>query len=187
VAGGQFTYGEAGEDFTPNIAVDYSVAAFPSGGVSLWEENYGDLINVLFGNQNSLALLVQFTADDGFDVQLYHFDLAGWANADYTINAVRVLAGSTVLFSESGVLVEGNFTGPRRTSFDFSIPLTASRLLIEIDYSNLAGGQQDNIGIDNIRFGQNPPATAPPIPEPSTLLLLGAGGLAAVALKRHSH
>jgi hypothetical protein len=59
-------------------------------------------------------------------------------------------------------------------------------LLIEIDYSNLAGGQQDNIGIDNIRFGQNPPATAPPIPEPSTLLL-GAGGLAAVALKRRSH
>ena len=167
--------------------MDYSVASLPSGGVSLWEDNYGDLTNVLFGNQNSLALQVQLTADDGFTMKLYQFDLGGWSNADYTIEAVRVLAGSTVLFSEGDILVEGNFTGPRRTSFDFSSPLTAGHLLIEIDYSNPAGGQQDNIGIDNIRFGQDPPATAAPIPEPSTLLLLGAGGLALIALKRRLH
>jgi hypothetical protein len=187
VAGGQFTYGEGGEGFTPNIVVDYSVAGLPSGGVSLWEENYGGLTNALFGNQNSLALQVQFTADDGFDAQLHEFDLAGWPNADYTINAVRVLAGSAVVFSASDVLVEGDFNGPRRTSFDFPLPLSGSRLLIEIDYSNLPAGQQDNIGIDNIRFSQNPPATEAPIPEPSTFLLLGAASLGVVALKRRSH
>jgi hypothetical protein len=171
--GGQFTYGEAGEGFTPNVVVEYfaSSAAGPNG-VSLWQDSYGDLTNVAFGNQNSITLNVRLTADDGFSALLYHFDLGGWSNADYTINAVRVLDGGSVLFSQSNVLVEGNLNGPRHTSFDFVNPLMGAELLIEIDYSNLPGNQQDNVGIDNIRFGQDPPAE---IPEPSAGLLLGLG------------
>ncbi len=59
VAGGQFTYGIGGEGFTPNILIEYSVEALPSGGVSLWADGYGDLTNVLFGNQHSNVLRVQ--------------------------------------------------------------------------------------------------------------------------------
>ena len=174
VPGGLFTYGEAGEGFTPNVVVDYfSMVGGGGSGVSLWQDSYGDLINVVFGNQNSNTLNVRLTADVGFNALLYGFDLAGWPGTDYTINAVRVLDGSTPLFSMSDVLVEGNLTGPRHTSFSFATPLSGGELLIEIDYSNLPGSQQDNIGIDNIRFGQFPPAAA--VPEPSSVLLLGIG------------
>jgi hypothetical protein len=170
VPGGQFTYDEAGEGFTPNVVAEY----FATGGtganqVSLWHENYGDLINVVFGNQNSGTLTVRLTADAGFDAQLYHFDLGGWSNADFTVGEVRVRDAVTTVFSASNVLVEGDFDGPRHTSFDFPLPLSGSELLIEIDYSNLPGNQQDNIGIDNIRFGQDPPGR---VPEPSASCLI---------------
>ena len=183
VSGGQFTYGNGGEGFTPNIVLDYFAEnAIPNNPrVGLWGDGYGDLTNVLIGNNNSISLYVQFTADTGFDVQLYDFDLAGWPTTDYTINAVSVLSGTNTLFSQSSVLVEGDGTGPGHTSFDFATPLTGAELLIQIDYSNLADGQQDNIGIDNIRFGQNPPAA---VPLPAAWLLFGSGIAAIAFLKR---
>jgi hypothetical protein len=183
VLGGQFTYGNEGEGFTPNVVVDYFVSSVGAGGVSVWQTGYGDLTNVLYGNQNSETLNIRLTADAGYDVLLYDLDLAGWLNAGYTIDEVRVLEGGTTLFSQSDVLVQGDFTGPRHTSFAFASPLSAAELLIQIDYSNLAGTSQDNIGIDNVRFGQDPPAGAAPIPEPSTWLLFGAA-LAALPLAR---
>jgi hypothetical protein len=178
VPGGKFTYGEAGEGFTPNVVVDYrGLAAADVNQASLWRESFGDLVNVVFGNQNSGSLRVLVTADQGFSALLYHFDLGGWPNTDYTIAAVRVLDGAALLFSQTNVLVEGNTSGPRHTSFDFAEPLRGSALVIQIDYSNLAGTLQDNIGIDNIRFGQDPPG----IPEPAGLLIF-AGGLICLLL-----
>ena len=184
VSGGQFTYGNEGEGFTPNVVVDYfaGTGTPTNPGVSLWASQYGDLTNVLFGNNNSLSLNVRLSADAGFDVELYTFDLAGFPTTDYTINAVRVLSGMNTLFSESNVLVEGSGVfGSQHTSFDFATPLSAAQLLIEIDYSNLPGGSQDNIGIDNIRFGQNPPAV---IPIPPAVWLFSAGLLGLVAIAR---
>jgi hypothetical protein len=174
VSGGQFTYGDGGEGFTPNVVVDYFAGSAVVGnpGVSLWGSGYGDLTNALIGNNNSMSLNVRLTADSGFDVQLYHFDLAGWASTDYSINAVQVSSGANTLFSQSNVLVEGDASGALHTSFDFLTPLTATELLIHIDYSNLSGNQQDNIGLDNIRFGQNPPAL---IPLPAAWLLFVSG------------
>lgn len=184
VSGGQFTYGNGGEGFTPNVVVDYfaGTGTPANPGVSLWTSQYGDLTNVLFGNNDSLSLNVQLSADTDFDVQLYSFDLAGFPNTDYTINAVRVLSGMDTLFSRSHVLVEGSGdTGAQHTSVDFATPLGATQLLIEVDYSNLAGGSQDNIGIDTIRFGQNPPAV---IPIPPSVWLFGSGLLGLVGIAR---
>jgi hypothetical protein len=76
------------------------------------------------------------------------------------------------LFSQTDVLVESNESGPRHTEFDFATPLSAQLRVIEIDFSNITSGIQDNIGIDNIRFGQNPPAL---IPIPAAAWLLGSG------------
>jgi hypothetical protein len=176
VLGGQFTYGNAGENFTPNVLVEYflTTAAGAGGAISLWGNDYGDLSNVLFGSQGSNALNIRLTADAAFEVLLYHFDLAGWSNSDYEISAVRVLSGGNTLFEQASVQVEGDFSGPRHTAFDFLSPLTGSELLIEIDYSNLASNQQDNIGIDNVRFGQVPPSITA-LPEPTTWLLLTLG------------
>ncbi len=173
VAGGQFTYGNGGEGFTPNVVVDY----FSGADVGLWTVQYGDLTNVLFARaplSGTIAgsLNVRLTADPGYQVQLYHFDLAGWPNADYTIDAVNIFGNGATLFSLANVLVEGDANGPRHTSFDFSSPLTAAQLLIQIDIGNIAASSQDNIGMDNIRFGQTPPAA---IPVPAASVLFGSG------------
>lgn len=183
---GQFTYGNGGEGFTPNVVVDFFDASSTGiSDISLWRDQYGDLINVAFANNNSFTFSIRLTADPGFNVLLYHFDLGGWPDTDRTIKEVRVSDGSTSLFSQTNVLVQGDFVGPRHTPFDFATPLSGSQLLIEIDYSNLPGGGHDNIGIDNIRFGQDPP---PPIPEPASMgLFLGLGLLMMLRRLTHQH
>lgn len=102
VPGGQFTYGNAGEGYTPNVLADF----FAGNGrnLSLWQSNYGDLSNVAFGNNISFSLNLQLSADPGFVVDLYGFDLAGWSLADYTIDAVRVMSGSSTLFRHADYL-----------------------------------------------------------------------------------
>lgn len=179
VLGGTFTYGNQGEGYTPNVVVDYA----SGGNVALWTTQYGDLTNVLFASQGSDMLNVRLTADSGFDVLLYEFDLGGWPQSDYTIDGVAVTSGSSTLFSQSNVVVEGDATGPGHTSFAFASPLRAPELMIAVDFSNLADGQQDNIGIDNIRFGQDPPPAV--IPVPAALPLL-ASAFALLALTARS-
>jgi hypothetical protein len=182
VPGGQFTYGNGGEGFTPNVTADF--VAGNGTSLSLWRDRYGDLTNVAFGNNLSVSLNVQLTADPGYTVDLYHFDLAGWSLTDYTINAVRVISDAGTIFSQDNVLVQGaNDGGLMHTAFDFAAPLSGSQLTIQIDHGNLAVGTQDNIGIDNIRFGQNPPAA---VPIPVTLWLFGSGlmGLLGIATRK---
>jgi hypothetical protein len=67
------------------------------------------------------------------------------------------------------------------TAFNFAAPLSAAQLIIQIDHGNLAEGMQDNIGIDNIRFGQNPPAA---VPIPPALWLFGSGLLGLIGIAR---
>ncbi|BAU49215.1 hypothetical protein SVA_2667 [Sulfurifustis variabilis] len=183
VTGGQFTYGNDGEGFTPNVVVDYSSGT----AVSLWTTQYGDLTNVAFANSlpgtTPNALNVLLTADPGYEVQLYHFDLAGWSNTDYVIDGVSVFGDSLALYSQADVLVQGDIVGPRHTAFDFATPLSAQQLLIEIDFGNLAGGFQDNIGIDNIRFGQTPPVVVP-VPPAAWLFFSALVGLAGMARRK---
>lgn len=186
VPGGFFTYGEGGEGFTPNVTVNiFSAAATPTDPrVILWQAGYGDLVNVIFadgpGTAGAPLLSVRLTAAPGYAVDLYGFDLAGFG-ADYIIAGVSVFAGATSLFSESSVLVQGDLSGPSRTTFAFTTPLSAPELLLQVDLSNLAPGVQDNVAMDSLRFGQTPP---PAVPEPATALLLLAG-LALAALSRH--
>ncbi|PVV19519.1 MAG: hypothetical protein B6D78_13235 [gamma proteobacterium symbiont of Ctena orbiculata] len=69
VPGGQFTYGNGGEGSTPNVVIEF----FAGNGtnLSLWTNEYGDLNNVAFGNNDSGASLnFQLTADPGFVVDL---------------------------------------------------------------------------------------------------------------------
>jgi hypothetical protein len=184
VPGGTFTYGAGEEGFTPDVSLEiYSSAGSPSDPrVGLWQSGYGDLVNVIFadgpGVDGAPMLTVLFSAAPGFVVDLYGFDLAGYSGADYTIAGVSVLADAATLFSETDIPVEGDLSGPRHSTFAFTTPLSAPELLLQLDFSNLVSGQQDNIGIDSIRFGQTPA-----IPEPGTALLLGTG-LALVAAGR---
>ena len=194
VPGGQYTYGNEGEGFTPNVTVDYFAGA--GTPLSLWDSAYGDLENVLFANalpgvSGPLSLNLRLSAEPGYRVRLYGFDLGGWPNADYLIDAVRIAnGGGDVLFVQEDLLVEGNFaTLPRHTALSFAGPLTAPQLLIQIDFANLAGGSQDNIGIDNVRFGQlaDDPQTPPrSVPEPGSLALAAWGLLGLASMTRKS-
>jgi len=174
VPGGTFLYGQGGEGYTPNVAIDIA-----GGGATptdpharLWALGFGDLENVVFGLPASQLLTVRLQAEPGFEVALYGFDLGGYPGSDWLIDSVQVLAGTSSLFAQSNALIEGAGPGIRHTAFEFAGPLVAGELLIRIDYSNLAPSRQDNIGLDNLRFGQLPPS---PIPEPGPRWLLSAG------------
>lgn len=162
---------------TPNVVVDFD----PASDISTWTTAYGDLTGVIYRESEGAGILtITFTADPGFLVTLTSFELAGWPNADYTINSVQVLSGTTPLFSQSNVLIQGDASGPGHTTFSFAMPLSAQTLTIRFDASNL-GGNSDNIGIDNVVFGQLQQQPEP-VPEPATMLLLGSG-LAGFAMK----
>lgn len=186
VPGGFFTYGDGGEGFTPDVTVDiFSAEATETNPrVNLWQTGYGDLVNVIFpegpGTAGAPMLSVRLTAAPGYEVDLYGFDLAGFG-VDYVIASVSVFAEGTTLFSETNVVVQGDATAPRHTTFAFATPLSAPELLVQIDVSNLAPGIQDNIGMDSIRFGQTPPHI---VPEPSIWQIVVAIGLSCAFNRR---
>jgi hypothetical protein len=177
VPGGSFLYDERGEGYTPNVVVDISGggATATDPRVRLWVDSFGDLRNVVFGAPGSGFMEARLVADPGFEAVLHGFDLGGYPGSDWTIDSVQVLAGATVLYAQADALIEGNTAGARHTPFDFATPMVAPELTIRIDYSNLSTGRQDNIGLDNLRFGQTPPGATPPVPEPGTAWLLAAG------------
>lgn len=185
--GGLFTYDEQGEGYTPQVQADFyatdATAADPRA--RLWASGYGSLGNVLFGEGPGIGgpaeLFVHLVADPGFEVALHGFDLAAFGGADRTIQAIELWSGVSLLQRLEDVLVEGDTSAGGFSPIRFATPWQAPELLLRLDLSNLPVGARDNIGLDNLRFGQWPPAT--PVPEPASGLLVGAG-LAAVVLAR---
>jgi len=153
----------AGLGFTPNVEVSYT-AQDPS----LWTTGYGDLVNVFYDEVDfSSEFEISFIADSGFEVGIFDFDLAAFGGVDTTLPGIEIIDGdSNVLWSTGSTLISSS----SRTGFDAG-GVFANSLTISVDLSGL-GGASDNIGIDNIRFGQQA------IPEPSGvgILLIGLIG-----------
>lgn len=169
---GGFAYGTMFGQ-TPNVEVSYS--SF-NGNMLHWSTDYGDLQDVIYAPESAREFRVTLEADAGWLVELHAFDLAGWANTDYTINGVRVEVDGSVEFSEMNALVRGasaDMQNRRHTSYDFGAALTGSVVEIVVDVANIVGASQDNIGIDNVAFGQV-------VPAPGAVAVLGAAGLVAV-------
>jgi Ca2+-binding RTX toxin-like protein len=167
VAQNGYTYGSAG-GFTPNVVVSTGPSA---NNMSHWGTGYGSLSGVVYPNVESRAEFT-LTADAGFSVTLSSFDVASWA-ANNTITGVKVLDGQgNTLYAQSNVLIPGGSSTAKKT-FSFPTPLKAQSLKIVIDATNL-GLRAENIGIDNIVFGQT--AAAPP-PPPAFATLAADGTL----------
>ncbi|MGJ3241800.1 MAG: hypothetical protein ACFE0O_02415 [Opitutales bacterium] len=164
-----FAYG-SDYGFTPNVSVEYGGGPDPVDGYAVfWGPDFGDLDNVVEAESEPNGLQIRLVAEPGYQVALHGFDLAGWPEADYTINAVRVRGSDdAILFESLNTFIAG--AGPAHTSFDFATAWLSSTIKIEWDSSNL-GGSSDNIGIDNISFSQVA------IPEPATALFAGLIGL----------
>lgn len=176
------TYGVGAEGFTSNVLASYSGGT--AGSLIRWTTGYGDLVNVLENEVDGGSVLeVTLTADAGYQVNLFGFDLGGWPQSDYTLPGLQVIDGaSNVLFSQANVLVQGNGVGPRHTTFDFGAGLTGQSLTLRL---NLAGlnNNSDNIGLDNVRFGQSG-APVGGVPEPTSWALMIAGFAGAGAALR---
>jgi len=168
---GSFGYGVGAEGFTPNVQ-----AAYGTLDPALWTTGYGNLTNILFEDQDSTGVLtITLTVDAGYNAILYGFDLAAFSSAfssDPIVQSIDVTdGGSTSYFS----LANSTVSESTHTTFDFSSnPIVGNVLKISIDARNL-GGLNDDIGIDNIRFGQE---IQQPVPEPATMAALGVGVLA---------
>lgn len=188
----QFGYGVGSEGYTPNVTVQYGPESFITGGPELWRYNYGDLDRVLYQgsrgspgtNYNILQIIL--TADPGYKVELFGFDLGSWF-ADRAINLVSVFDGIPFPFltptnqiyeSAPNITIYDDAGSPQRTSFTFTTPLVSDEIWIVIDANNL-GDDSELIGIDNIQFGQVIDAGGA-VPEPMSFLVWGA--LAAAGL-----
>ena len=205
-----FGYGVGVEGYTPKVTVSYGPFSIFTGGPELWRTDYGNLERVLYqgsrftGVGNDYDVLdVVLVADPGYDAVLYDFDLGGWNKTNYTINAVTVFDGvpfpfitpTNQIYDQANVAVAGS--GPASTHIDLtSLSLTAHVIWLRIDANNL-GATSENIGIDNIRFGQvtndtpdQPPvdpseidaALQPGVVPESASILVWLGGLSCIGL-----
>lgn len=173
---GLYSYSTAG-GFTPNVVVDYT------GGtqtfLNFWSTGFDDLVNVV---ENELdfdsQLKISFTADASFAARLDSFDIGNFGSA-ITIPNIRVTDGlGNVLYSNPNYALGASDATHQSISFVGGI--SASQLNLIIDLTGL-GGNSDNVGLDNLQFGQ----TAA-VPEPSSyaLMLAGLGFVGFVAARR---
>lgn len=173
------SYGVGAEGYTPNVTVSYGA---PGEDPALWTTGYGDLTNIYFNDADGdTTFTTTFTADPGYLVDLYGFDMAWYFNSNATIQGVTIrdLTSNTVLFSEGSFVLNG---GNTHKSYDFNTPLSAGTLQLVVDLTGL-GGVSDDVGLDNIRFGQTRVPTGA-VPEPSTWALLIGGFFGAGAVLR---
>lgn len=166
---GGFTYGGAGT-YTPHVLVSFG--GYENGlatPLHPWGSGYNDLQDIVYapfiGAANFGAeLQVTLTADVGSRVTLSGFDLGNWGQT-VTLPYVRVTdEEQRVLFEEFSVALADS-SSPNERNLLFNPPLLGRVLTLRISLAGL-GGLGDNVGLDNLAFGE--------IPWPVTELGLGS-------------
>lgn len=176
-ANAEGTYGVGAEGFTPNVTLSYGQGAeLPL----LWTTGYNELTNVLYVEPDGITTFtLNFVADTGFVVDLFDFDLGNFGGA-VTLQNVQVFGDDgTELYASGPVMVPG----AGGSSISFAPNVSSSSLTLFLDLTGL-GGNSDNMGLDNIRFGQAADLLPEPVPAPAGLGLLGLAIFGLAGLRR---
>ena len=198
-----YSYG-ATHGLTPNVGISYGPGspATPTSASNpfpvFYPHTFGNLTNVMYQlglsfNAADLKMSITLTADPGYKVTLYGFDLAGYQNYPTVgfvdnLNLLQVIVNGSPNTIGSNIGIASSPSG--HNTFDFSAsPYTGSTITILLDGTDLSvyGGnlgqafQFTNIAIDNVAFAQFE------IPEPaSATLALALLGMGLVGARRRS-
>lgn len=169
---GSFIYGPEC-DITPDVITDYV-------GTMRWKETgYGDLTGFLHADHPQSAVqrfltIVLANTSPGGTVSLHSFDLASESDEALRIDWIRVYANNMIVYED----LEPVIPNLGRMSIMFNPPVMGTVIQIELNMTRLSF-KSEQIGIDNIKFGQ------PGIPTPGAGSLLAvAAGLLAVRRRR---
>jgi hypothetical protein len=148
-----------------NVDVTWAVGGTQIGSMVYWEAGYSGLTGVGYGDIPEIRI----EATSGSQITLTSFLLGAYPDLNrqsrYT---VRDLATGAVVAEEAAITVLGS------APYLVSVGRTSSA-----GFQITFGPDGYNVGIDNITFETSP------VPEPSTMLLMGIG-IATVIIKRRS-
>lgn len=158
---GNFHYGLEG-GVTPNVTVTYAGDGVSSAFPTFWTTGYNDLLNVIENETDGdTGYQVIFQADPNTIVHLESFDVGNWGGP-VNVPEIRVTDGEgTILFQVIGVTLPA-YSVPQHVHLEMPGEVRGNRLVLRVNTTNL-GGASDNIGLDNIRFSQDPLAPSPSV------------------------
>ena len=149
-----YTYGEAGEGFTPNVSVEYIGGAGGSYAEDLtfWATDFGDLVNVVENEDDAERwTIIRFTADEGCQVVLHSMDMGNYLSSGILIDSIAITNESgTVLFQTNNFVLGANYTGHASINFG---AVTGQVLTLALDLQT-ADRDNDCVALDNIVFSQ---------------------------------
>jgi hypothetical protein len=149
------------------------------GFLRYWDDEYGDLIDVLWGGTNNTGYISEIAIDPapGFEVSLVGFDLAGWPDTDRPsqVTVYRLDFGE-ILYSS------GPVTAPGDGYLNFDLDLAYRADIVRIQW----GPDGFTAGLDNIHFEFRPISTEPPasVTDPAMLALTIVGLIGMAKLRR---
>ncbi len=168
-----WSYG--GTPDTPNVVVDYQP---DSGSVNTWISGYGDLDNALGHDAFDVSTKLVFTPDDGFDVWLGRFEIAGWFGpfdteieiSDSTNDVLWSWQGAVPYYEDDG--------SPTHITFS---PQKWGVGAVTLSVNNIG-----STGLDNIVFTQTGgDTTLSPVPIPAAAWLFGSALFGLVFARGH--
>jgi len=171
---GNFSYG-SDYGFTPNVTASY-VGFGGQQDLNWWSTSYCDLLNVIeYEPDGANGYQVVLTADAGYTIQLNGFDLGNYGGEVVLPGITVADQNSQIIWSQTQGLVPAS--GQQHLDFDFGQPLVGTTLTITVDTTGM-GGNSDNMGLDNIAFGQTP--------EPVSVMMILAGSVGLLSKRRKS-
>ncbi|VGO22030.1 InlB B-repeat-containing protein [Pontiella sulfatireligans] len=149
---GAYSYGEAGEGFTPNVTVEYIGVG---DGLHYWHNSYGDLVSVLENEDDGERwTIVHFEAETAHQVTLHGLDIGIYGTGIIPIDSMTITNESgAVLFQQNNMAIDGSTSG--HTNINFGA-ITGQSLTLILDLQTAAAtSDNDTIGLDNIIFSES--------------------------------